>query len=337
MIKKLNIIIKNLIKHPGYLLRLLVPDTPKGAIVASLISRLFNWSEWLRRRRLGMEISSASCGDTIAVSRGYVCFHSDDLALKRALVRCGELSSQINWSKMVGKSNKSFLLSHRLDLFDKNNRCILDLVISDLMLTPIAEYLGSIPVLGSAAIWYSPNTHFTGKSQLFHMDGLDERMVKCFIPIKDVDFASGPLTIIGAAQSRKIFKRMQFSGIAKACNQKFSDDLLFENGADESDLVSMTGTSGDICMVDTCNCYHYGSRQAPKPRLLLFLKYTSAFGRDQPLFGRQVYTRQLESFAGNAKTKERIRYVVSPIETDFEQVVHAQRTKEKCLAQAVKE
>ena len=41
--------------------------------------------------------------------------------------------------------------------------------------------------------------------------------------------------------------------------------------------------TNEISFVDTCNCYHFGSRKDKKSRKLLHLHFTSAFSENIPL------------------------------------------------------
>ena len=44
----------------------------------------------------------------------------------------------------------------------------------------------------------------------------------------------------------------------------------------------------DIGFIDTCRCYHYGSRKSKRPRKLMILHFTSAYSLYVPIFRRKI-------------------------------------------------
>ena len=81
---------------------------------------------------------------------------------------------------------------------------LVDAMVSDELLACASDYLGAVPVLRRVAIGYSPGQvdtdHAWAGSQLFHYDGEDDRQVKRFVLLTDVeDERHGPLTFLSAA------------------------------------------------------------------------------------------------------------------------------------------
>ncbi len=53
------------------------------------------------------------------------------------------------------------------------------------------------------------------------------------------------------------------------------------------DVLPLCGARGTTAWVDTSNCYHFGSRPAPRPRWLLYLQYATAFSIEMPVWSRR--------------------------------------------------
>ena len=79
------------------------------------------------------------------------------------------------------------------------------------------KYLGTLPILESFQMWYSPNdsNELIG-SQLLHRDPEDFRQLKIFIPIEDIDIENGPLNVIDKNESKILYDNL----IEKKNNQK---------------------------------------------------------------------------------------------------------------------
>ena len=97
-----------------------------------------------------------------------------------------------------------------IDLTDKRNSYILDLLMEKEIIGRVSNYLKQVPVLMSASIWYSPNKTFSkGRSQEYHLDSDDKKQVKLLIPFKEVTIETGPFTIISKKESDKIHKNLK--------------------------------------------------------------------------------------------------------------------------------
>lgn len=59
------------------------------------------------------------------------------------------------------------------------------------------------------------NKTFVGDSQRYHLDREDWSQVKCNVFLEDIDEDCGPLTVIPADESRKIFERLRKEGQTK--------------------------------------------------------------------------------------------------------------------------
>ena len=95
--------------------------------------------------------------------------------------------------------------------------------------------------------------------------------------------------------SNEIFSFLRKSRIIKKRNTKLTDEIL-ESAKDISDYIKpITLKSNQLALVDTCRCYHYGSRKASNPRKLINLHFTSAFSLFTPIFGRKMIKNNLKA------------------------------------------
>jgi hypothetical protein len=182
------------------------------------------------------------------------------------------------------------LIETRLALDDPANEPIAALCCSSLLLDPIVEYIGMLPILQYAAVWYSPNDAFVGSSQLYHMDAEDYRQVKVFILLDDVDENTGPFTLIPSNQTKQIHGKLRRQWIVRRRGEKVTDEDI-HRAAGCKEGIPMCGGVGTTAFVDTCNVYHFGSRpstEISKPRKLLFLHFISPFSSGMPVLGRRA-------------------------------------------------
>lgn len=137
-----------------------------------------------------------------------------------------------------------------------------------------AEHLGLLPVLTSVRIAYSPNEDIGGlrSSQFFHTDPEGERQVKVFVAVHEVGPDNSPLTFIPEPYSRALME----TGQSIYLGRRLKDNKLAKR-VKRSKWVSHMGGPGRTVFLDTSRCFHYGSRPAPKPRLLLYAQYLDPF------------------------------------------------------------
>ena len=132
-------------------------------------------------------------------------------------------------------------------------------------------------------MWYSPNdTEELIGSKLLHRDGEDFRQIKIFIPIEEVMLENGPLHVIDKKNSEKLYDELFKNRLITRRNQKIDDKYIINNK--KLDLKKIILNQDQCALVDTCACYHFGSRKSSRPRKLLFLHFTTAFSANTPIF-----------------------------------------------------
>ncbi len=254
------------------------PDTPKFALYFYNFMTFLHRKEFLERQKYCKEIKNK-----IEDKKGFEIFNQslifDDNLSQDALKTLKKNYYKVDWQNELN-FKKNFLKIKEIDFS-------IELKILTLKLIPIiTNYLGSLAILQDASFWYSSNTdRVEGRSQNWHMDAEDLKQVRVLIPIEEVDENSGPLTVINAEDTSEIFKNLNKKNIVKVRNQKIPDEIIDQFNAKQNKIIIK---ENEIAFVDTCNCYHYGSRKSKKPRKLLALQFTSAFSIFTPIFRRQT-------------------------------------------------
>ena len=183
------------------------PDTFFGIFIYFNFLKLINLFSFNERKNIFKKnFRKVSQSLKILNHDGYKVFRLKNNSLKETI-------EKINFKKIIDrdlKSKKEFLKSYSIDLLDEEFYSLKKIILSKEFLTPIINYIGSVPLLWKCEFWLSPNKSFeTGRSQEFHLDGEDLKQVKCFIPIENITKDSGPLNIIDAKNSRLIFKELK--------------------------------------------------------------------------------------------------------------------------------
>lgn len=258
------------------------PDTFFFSKVFYKISLLINYREFRLRKKISehkipenlINPDMGMLKIKLKSFRDYGKFKNDIDNLKSEFYK-------INWDEISKYHSKKFLLVKKIDCLDVRLQNLIKL-----LLPTISNYLGTLPVLQDAAFWYSPNTFNDNmRSQNWHIDGEDYKQVKIWLPIEDVNRNCGPLHAINLKETKRIFNFLNKNILFKKRNKKFSDDQI-DKFLNKEKLEILTMSTEEICFVDTCNCYHYGSRKDEKPRKLMHLHFTSAFSENIPLFSR---------------------------------------------------
>lgn len=146
---------------------------------------------------------------------------------------------------------------------------LVDAMVSDELLACASDYLGGVPLLRRVAVGHSPGQEEEGAgdwagSQLFHFDGEDDRQIKVFVLLTDVeDERDGPLTFLPAAASTEAVRKLGRRPVGPVGSYMragpYSDDAVREV-VDPADLITMTGKRGRVLLLDTSTTLHQGSR-----------------------------------------------------------------------------
>jgi hypothetical protein len=64
-------------------------------------------------------------------------------------------------------------------------------------------------------------------------------------------------------------------------NSRVPDEIIAEHGGNEN-LVECVGPAGTMAFLDTCRCFHMGSRVAAKPRYVIMIQYQTPYAAPTP-------------------------------------------------------
>jgi hypothetical protein len=147
------------------------------------------------------------------------------------------------------------------------------------VLRVVSNYIGALPLLYRINLLYSPNTEVIEQSsQFFHLDPEDVIMCKIFVFVEDVDADTGPTTLLPADASMTVRRAITYR------KGRVADEVIARIGGAEK-LVEATGPAGTMAFLDTCRCFHMGSRKASKPRYAIMIQYQTPYAASFPLDG----------------------------------------------------
>ena len=143
------------------------------------------------------------------------------------------------------------------------------------LLTPISNYLGTFPVIGNIRIIETISNDNKKDSQLFHLDPEDYKQVKVFINLSNINYENGPLTVLKASKSKQILDQI------KDPFSRVSDNSIY-GLTNDNDFLECTSPVGTAFVVDTCSCFHMGSRTRIGNRIILLITYLRFPGIVEP-------------------------------------------------------
>jgi hypothetical protein len=235
--------------------------------------------EFLRRRRAAARLlAEAPRPLTVPQADGFLAFGADALpGVDVAVESCRKIWESVRSGTTQvlglrdGYSKQDFLLPVLHADGATLQPALLDFVLSPAVLATVAGYFGAVPVLTKIHIlWTKPNSTAMS-SQLFHMDAEDTTELKLFVHVFDVDETAGPFTLIPAATSQRI-KRHALRG-----GPRVEPERMRAN-CPETEWIAITGAAGSGVFVDTARCFHFGSRENQRDRLMLMAQFIPYFG-----------------------------------------------------------
>ena len=135
------------------------------------------------------------------------------------------------------------------------------------------EYLGTYPQITSVDLLESrPREGGPQASQNYHLDNIAERVVRLVLHVSDVGTTNGPFTYYPESVSDRLGRKVRYQW--RLDHPEVSLEEL-EQAADEAVPLQATGEHGSILLVDTCRCFHYGSRVEVGLRHVLMATYAA--------------------------------------------------------------
>lgn len=270
--------------NPGNNLHLLFSNTDKGIKAFSNLSSFLNHKSLKKRKDIIKPHLDSNKFQEFKKNGFYHIKYRDLDKIDRLIISLKKIK--------LDKSNakKKFLISNQICSSDKVFKLIRKLILNDNFFVPLVNYFEHVPVLNMMALWHSPNKEYEkGRSQDFHLDCEDTKQIKVFIALDKITLKSGPMNIIMANESERIINYFNRNSLGYVNSKKISDSEIFKH-INKSKVKTLVADRGDILMVDTSRCYHYGSRPGTVPRNLLFLQFLSLSSNKIPIkFGQEPY------------------------------------------------
>lgn len=224
---------------------------------------------FLQRVEASKELST---NNPILKENGFASYKNDSINITEVVKYCRNIIDKSNLKNRKGKKN--FVK----DDFIESSKSTIDMPTINLALNMdiisiVAEYMGHIPILFNCSLWHSIHEGNLQSSQLFHCDWEDINSVNLFINISNISQEDGPLTLIPADVSAKIRKDLNY--YSGPHDYRVGDSVINKYCPIENQF-EVLGPPGTMTFVDTCKCFHYGSRvKENKYRETLVIRYLS--------------------------------------------------------------
>ena len=264
-----------------FFLRIYRRDTPESTWKFYNRMRFIYKSEFVKRKNYSKSLNITNSINMLE-QNGFAILNLSDISNKKefidTIIKFRKKFDNINQNQIENTNNNSkrYIINYNFEFTNEVK------IIADPFIDIVTKYLGTLPILDTFQMWYSPNNNenLIG-SQLLHKDGEDFKQVKIFIPIEEIKMENGPLHLINKKESEILYKNLIKKKIITRRNQKIEDKYTKEFN---STLHKILLNKDQCALVDTCACYHFGSRKSSKPRKILFLHFTSAFSGKTPIF-----------------------------------------------------
>jgi hypothetical protein len=152
----------------------------------------------------------------------------------------------------------------------------LRLGISDRLLDVVNSYFGLWSKLTYVDLWYTPPAAAGVErvsSQRWHRDYNDERLVKVFIYLTDVDDETGPLEYVpGSTLGGRYSKEWPWKPVG---NDLYPPQDEFERRIPKSARLSLTGPEGSVIFCNTSGFHRGGYVTGQRPRVMAVYNYSS--------------------------------------------------------------
>lgn len=212
---------------------------------------------------------------------GYLKISSDEMKKNNYYEKVFSTAKNIITNTSSSKGTKKYLRNILVNSNDDQIKTFLNFVLDDKIIEEVSKYIQEVPLLTELKLLHSPanlKDDLSG-SQMYHRDFDDEKIVKLFFYLVDIDENTGPLEIVKINKSKEITPKL-------ASPYVIHSDQEIENLVDYSkDCFACYGKKGDCYLVDTSSCFHRGSRHSLKDRYILYANFSSRSSfRFPPIF-----------------------------------------------------
>ena len=281
MFKLINNYLRNIKNYMRsfFFLRNYRKDTPESTQRFYNMMKYIYRSEFITRVKFNKTLVNSNNIENLN-KKGFLKLKLSDISRKKEFInlilKFRKRFDEMDHNLKENIHKKDYLIQYDFE-FNKDIK-----ILTDPFVDIATKYLGTLPILESLQLWYSPNnsSDFTG-SRLLHRDPEDFKQLKIFIPIEEVKIENGPLCVIDKHESEKLYEDLISKRLITQRNQKIDDKYATKLNLTSHPVLLQ---KDECALVDTCACYHFGSRMSSKPRKILFLHFTSAFSAKTPIF-----------------------------------------------------
>ncbi len=163
----------------------------------------------------------------------------------------------------------------------------LDFATSSDVLSVVSRYLQCIPALSttlpSGVRFVESNALFDDQpdaphdSQLYHIDYYSLPNVYVLVLLEDATSEHGPWTFIPRAASQAARSALNYWSEGRP--YRLSDDEIY-SVVDRREAIEFAYPRGSVLFIESSGCFHYGSRNAVKPRFQLMYGYSGVCRTD---------------------------------------------------------
>ena len=264
-------------------------DTFVGSKNFYIINKFLNFKENKKRKKIKNKLTE-NLNTKINQNKGFAKFKLSEIKnynlISNSLKKLRDDFNFVNWNEIERNSEKKYLLNKKLDLNEDVEKVV------NFFLPVVSDYLGSLPLLIDFSYWYSPNKIESNKgSQNWHLDHEDIKQIKIYIPIdKEINEENGSMTFVGKKTTHEIFHKIQKKEKNLVRSKKIDDELFNQKLSISDEVFKCKINPDEVFLIDTCNCYHYGSRKAYNPRKLLQMHFISKFSSSVPF----IFTKKFK-------------------------------------------
>lgn len=233
----------------------------------------------------GWQDYNVTLNDGWALDRSGTLPHLDELLKESA----GIIAER--GGKKHSSAQQPYFRSLSFEGDDTRYPSLLNFVLSSQVLKIACEHLGTVPILSktrppgwrmmesNAKLDTRPNPVLT-ESQFFHLDLHDSPLLYVIVLLDEVTEECGPWSFLPQSVSTRAAEAMGYQ--RRGSEYRVTDELMYSHVSRE-DLIVFTGKPGDVLFIDSSKCFHYGSRNAQKPRFLMMYAYTTPCRADMTL------------------------------------------------------
>lgn len=257
-----------------------------------------------------LEENGAPVGRKIQMQDGWAIDTSQSLPhLDRILVDADKVIAERGGVRSsVGGAYRSFFQDIWAPSDAEDYPSFLDFATSSDVLATVGSYLQCVPVPSrtlppgirvvesNAAFDDRPNQPHD--SQLYHIDYYSRPGVYVSVLLRDTARESGPFTFLPRTVSERAARALNYH--SRRRGYRVSDQEIY-SVIDRKEVVEFCGRRGTVLFINSSECFHYGSRNAVKPRFMLMLAYTGTYRTDfSEVFMQQTY---LPTRASNSRLR----------------------------------